>query len=525
MSNIVPAKTKIIQICCAIFWCLFAAGPIFGFAALKPILIDQRIYHKACDYGIDVASGESGEVCAAQDLKLNKMFTIAAVTTNATALVVGSILDNYGPRVCGIIGSFLIAVGALLLGNFIPALSSILDIYLSGYVLLALGGPFVFISSFQLANSFPKSSGMILALLTGAFDTSSAVFLVYRIIYQNLQKISLHSFFTVYMVIPIFILLCQVFIMPKDSYKTLGTVTKLSIEGLDENGQLPEGDDGSNIIPDVDERTSLLSANSETLSTYRSNHNLPPQQPANGGRRKSIFEEIVENKITQKTGNLFGILDGKSIPEQLKSPFFYLMCCFTTIQMIRINYFVATIRSQEEYLLGDELALKINNIFDVALPLGGVVAIPFIGLILDNVKTVNVLVILLLVSFFIGLMGVLKSFAFNLIGIFLLVVYRPFYYTAVSDYSAKIFGFDTFGTVYGLMMCLSGLFNYFQTYLDWFTHQHENNNPIPVNLFLIGLTLLFGSSLIAYIINKSKTIGKIKLTEEAENAPVYQIPN
>ncbi|CAM9019615.1 unnamed protein product [Wickerhamomyces anomalus] len=482
------SKTRIIQVICAIIWCLFAAGPIFGFAALKPILIDQGVYHDVCKVSTE---GINLKLCADQDLKLNKMFTIGAVVTNVTALLVGHILDNYGPRVCGFIGSVFLSIGAFFLSGTLRFLP--IDQYLSGYVSLAIGGPFVFISSFQLANSFPKFSGMILALLTGAFDTSSAVFLIYRLVYQKLTKISLHSFFITYLIIPLFIFLCQLFIMPQSSYKTLGTVQKLGIEGLDENGQLLEGDDGARIVPDIDERTSLLSANEQVLEDGVDNSlRRTTSLTANGKRRKSVYEEIVENELYSKSESiiLLPLLD-----------------------------------PQEEYLLGEELALRVNNIFDIALPLGGVIAIPFIGLILDNFKTITVLIILMCVSFVIGIMGVLKIFSANLLGIFLLVVYRPFYYTAVSDYSAKVFGFTTFGTVYGLMMCISGLINYFQTFLDYITHHYEGNNPIPVNLGLIACTLIFGSSLIFYILTQQKNIERKKLEQEAESAPEMEIPH
>ncbi|ODV71870.1 Fmp42p [Cyberlindnera jadinii NRRL Y-1542] len=502
-------RTKIVQIVCAILWCLFAAGPVFGFAALKPILIAEGIYSELCS--------ETAGACIAQDLKLNKMFTVAAVVTNVAALLVGNILDRKGPRVCGLIGSVCIALGALCLSGFFGFIG---DPYITGYVLMALGGPFVFISSFQLANSFPRYSGMILALLTGAFDTSSAVFLCYRLVYQNVVEIGLHTFFTVYLVVPLFIFLCQVFIMPHESYKTLGSVQKLVIEGLDENGQLVDGDDGSGIIPDVDERTSLLSANAAEIGGTLTTSLTP-----DGSRRKSVYEEYVEHELTQKSGNIFGILDGEPVKTQLKSPFFILMCLFTTVQMIRINYFVATVRSQEEYLVGPESALRLNGIFDIALPMGGVIAIPFIGLILDNFQTVTVLNILLCVSLFIGVMGIVKSFVLNLLGILVLVVYRPFYYTSVSDYSAKVFGFTTFGQVYGLLMCISGIFNYAQSYFDLYTKKYQNNNPIPVNIFLVSLTVVFGLSLLTYITKESKNIDRKKLESEAERAPVLELPH
>lgn len=41
------------------------------------------------------------------------MFTVAAVATNVCALLVGTILDHYGPRVPSTIGSILFALGCL----------------------------------------------------------------------------------------------------------------------------------------------------------------------------------------------------------------------------------------------------------------------------------------------------------------------------------------------------------------------------------------------------------------------------
>ena len=89
------------------------------------------------------------------------MFTIAAVATNVSALPVGTILDTYGPRVCGIIGSICLAIGATLFAcaNELP-----FDGYIPGYLLLSLGGPFIFISSFQLSRRWGK--GAVISVLT-----------------------------------------------------------------------------------------------------------------------------------------------------------------------------------------------------------------------------------------------------------------------------------------------------------------------------------------------------------------------
>lgn len=470
----------VVQIICACFWCLMASGIIFGFAALKPVLIQEGIYSELCGPEYNIINDEP---CVEQDMKLNSMFTISSALTNMMALIVGWILDNMGPRICGIIGATVLSLGSLM---FIKAtvLIPFIDAYLIGYIALAIGGPFVFISCFQLANCFPKRSGTILALLTGSFDSSSALFLIYRILYRKSgNSFSLSKFFTLYLLVPIFILTCQLTIMPRDSYKTIGTVVKLGVEELDENGnEIEEHIENNDQTPEAD-----------------ANH-IDEEQPLLR-RRKSALEIATETRLKENTGGIFGILHEYTAMEQIKSPWFYLMLAFASIIMVRINYFIATIRSQEEYLLNNkEQSVLLNHIFDVLLPIGGICAVPFIGMILDNVKTINVIQLLCYISVTVGLFGILpKSFWGNFVGIVLFALYRPFYYTVVSDYCSKVFGFTTFGTVYGLLTCVCGVFSLTQNVLDQWTHEYFDMNPIPVNILVIILTLVAGFSLEKYV--------------------------
>lgn len=540
-------KRRILQIVCAITWCLLAAGPVFGFAALKPILIREGVYSDRCHEAPNttavlqlskiispflITRGDGGEhMCEAQDLSLNLIFTLAAVITNVSALVVGTVLDVWGPRVTGLLGSFFLALGALAFKYSKYIYYKLpLDPYLSGYILLALGGPFVFISSFQLANSFPKNSGLILALLTGAFDASLALFLFYRIGYTKWHPVSLDKFFTVYLLVPLFIAICEVTIMPKKSYKTVGTLAKIGETQIDETGRpidrdllLPEDrEDNVANTPHpqhtITETTSLIMRrasfsrrDSTTLRlSYSSRMSL-----------KSIYEQDAEDRLINSSGGVFGILHGFDVIDQLKSRWFLLMTAFTTIQMLRINYFVATIKSQELYLYKDEqLAATINHFFDIALPVGGILSIPFIGILLDNLRTNIVLTILSVVSVVIGIMGVLTWLPATYAGIILLVLYRPFYYTSVSDYCAKVFGFQTFGTIYGTLISISGICNILQLTLDRLTHEVFKMNPIPVNLILTGLTFVFAVFLISFINSQIYNVRRKNLEIEAQEAPL-----
>ena len=114
-----------------------------------------------------------------------------------------------------------------------------------------------------------------------------------------------------------------------------------------------------------------------------------------------------------------------------------------------------------------------------------------------------------------GLMGVVfgaltltSTIVPQLIGIGVLVIARPLFYTAISDYAAKVFGyvsqvshepadmnsFETFGTVYGLAMTLSGLFGLLLTPMDLLTKNALGGNFTPINVILLvlGLTSAVG---------------------------------
>ncbi|KAI1264147.1 FMP42 protein [Xylariaceae sp. FL1019] len=475
----VPWWKRITQILCAVIYCLFAAGVVFGYAALKPVLKKEGAYQDACD-------GE--DTCV--EIRLNLMFTVAAVVTNVAALPVGAILDHYGPRICGVLGAMFLAVGAVFLAfdKRMP-----FDGLLPGYLFLALGGPFTYIASFQLSNAFPQHSGLILALLTGAFDASSALFLLYRIIFQNTDgAFNLEKFFLAYLVVPVVIVVMQLTILPKQSYKTVGEMI------VDMEGPSPGNPINSSAIDDqVDEETALLQEEHHQTIVNEIEELLGDETADKQARRE---------QATNNRSGVWGVMHDHTALQQIRSPWFILICLFTVVQMTRINYFVATIRPQYTAIFDLDKATEINYFFDVALPVGGILSIPFIGIILDHTSTVVVLSTLVTVATAIGILGVLPYVWAAYANICLFVLYRPFYYTAVSDYSAKVFGFRTFGTVYGTIICFSGLLNFSQSGLDYLFHETFRGDPVPVNLILLGLGLVIGICLVVFVGLKARML-------------------
>ncbi|KAF3160753.1 hypothetical protein TWF106_004075 [Orbilia oligospora] len=489
------------QVALATIYCLLSAGVVFGYAAIKPVLIAEGVYRDRCT---DDELDRDVRVCFGQELHLNFMFTCAAVATNVCALPVGTILDKYGPRVSGMLGAGFFAAGCLL---FAFAWELPFDAYIPAYLFLALGGPFVFISSFQLSNTFPTSSGLILSLLTGAFDASSAVFLIYRLIYfASGETFWPKKFFLVYLIVPVFTFLSQVFVMPRESYKTVGELVHMVEEDQyhSSDEELP-----AEVRHSVqEERRASVASEIDLL--------LGPK----GGERHQKRETAKKH-----ISGVWGALHGKTAREQITSWWFVLITAFTVIQMTRINYFVATIRPQYTYLLGSyEDAVEINNFFDIALPMGGLVAVPFIGALLDRTSTTFIIGLLVATATAIGILGILPYKWAAYLNVILFVVYRPLYYTTVSDYAAKVFGFVTFGKVYGTIICLAGLFNFVQSGLDALTYTVFGKNPVPVNVILQVSAMVVGTALVAYISFQSKKMKRDELVREAESAEETAMP-
>ncbi|KAI8932611.1 hypothetical protein NX059_010110 [Plenodomus lindquistii] len=482
----VSTAMRVAQVIAIVVACWFASGIVFGFAALKPILIKEGVFRELCtpeELDADV------QVCFDQDLRLNFFFSLASTTANVSALPVGTLLDRYGPKLCYLLGSLLLATGSLLMSLAFQI--EHFDGYTIGNFFLALGGTCIFLPSFQIANAFPKMSGSIVALVTGAFDASAAVFLFYRLIYDATDRaFKPQTFFLVYLMVPVAIIIAQLTFLPSESYKTAPQLEMKIHRAEDPMQDVHSSDDE---LPD-DEVWRVRKARS-----MRRRERISKLDDLIGNETaRKMREEKQEHKL--EASGVWGALHNKSAKDQMLTPWFILLTLLTVLQMVRMNYFIATIREQYTYMLGSpELAAQVTDFFDWALPLAGVVATPFLGALLDNVSTPGVLLILVILITAIGIIGSICALWAGYINVILFVFLRPLYYSAMSDYATKVFGFATFGRVYGTIICFSGLVNLSQTGIDALTKSAFNGNPIPINVFLAGSAFLIGSALVVYV--------------------------
>ena len=119
----------------------------------------------------------------------------------------------------------------------------------------------------------------------------------------------------------------------------------------------------------------------------------------------------------------------------------------------------------------------------------------------------------------IGVLGLMEnSYVAAYLNILLFVTYRPFYYTVVSDYCAKVFGVETFGKVYGSVICLAGLFNFSQAALDTITYKLCDGDPRPANAMLLAAAVAMGLALVVFVRNRGRKVRRETLGREARGA-------
>ncbi|XP_053361455.1 solute carrier family 43 member 3b [Clarias gariepinus] len=160
--------------------CLCFAGILFGWASLVFVLKSDGYFSYLCVNS--TVNGTITKDCSKQDEQLSIIFTIASFMNNFFTLPNGFVFDYFGTTVTRLLGISFYTVGTLLVAFSNAALSVLLYPALS---LIAVGGIIFLLTNMQVGNLFGAHRSTIITLYNGAFDSSSAVFLVVKLLYQD----------------------------------------------------------------------------------------------------------------------------------------------------------------------------------------------------------------------------------------------------------------------------------------------------------------------------------------------------
>ncbi|KAH8922086.1 MFS general substrate transporter [Atractiella rhizophila] len=500
----VSKTRRAVQAVFAVLFSFCCAGIIFGFAALKPVLIREGIYRNLCE-----ESDPAGDVCKSQDSKLNFIFTVGTTVTNAAALPIGAFLDHFGPFYTSLFGSIMFGMGNLLLGLASP--TQTVDYPLIAFVFLALGGPLIFLPCFHLSNAFPGHEGFILSAVTGAFDASSLPWVVLSELNER-SVVGLRGWFWGYIVIPVVIIVQQLVMGPRTPYLNAPVSNDCSPAPERQNRILGASAYTPN-FPDSalesSEQTPLLEGTSAFSKVSLPRRLSFPRRFSD----VSYFRPPVDgaHDLMEDEEDVRGVLWGRTARQQISTSWFLAIACFLTVHMVRINFYIQTCHRQLlVYTQDEDLATQITKAFTYLLPLGGVLGVPFIGYLLDHTRTISVIYVLGLSGLALGILTMTSQVWTQLLGIGIFALFRPLMYTFVSDYSSKVFGFETFGTVYGLANTIAGLLGLSQASLDQAVKYRFDGNYDSVNTGLLILGSL-SAALLAWRVNSRRDDDRISL--------------
>nr|XP_044606545.1 solute carrier family 43 member 3-like [Equus asinus] len=185
--------------------CLGFVGILFGWVSLVFVFMTEHYFEELCEPNArltgnttltGIATGQTD--CKSQDEKFSLIFTLASFMNSFMTFPTGYIFDRFKTTKARLIAIFLYTTATLTIA-FTSAESALL-LFLA-MPMLTVRGILFLITNLQVRNLFGKHRSTIITLYNGAFDSSSAVFLVIKLLYE--QGISLRDsflFFSVFSV-------------------------------------------------------------------------------------------------------------------------------------------------------------------------------------------------------------------------------------------------------------------------------------------------------------------------------------
>ncbi|NXE67801.1 S43A3 protein, partial [Calcarius ornatus] len=186
-------------------------GIIFGWASLVFVLKDLGYFEGLCQPSATPSPNLTlGSDCSGQDEQFSLVFTIGSFMNNFMTFPMGVVFDRFGTTAARLIAISLYTGGTLLVAFSTPELAVLLFPAMS---MLSVGGILLILTNMQVGNLFGNYRSIIITLYNGAFDSSSAIFLIVKLLYE--QGLSLRAMFLFLAACSAWHLLRTLFLMPR----------------------------------------------------------------------------------------------------------------------------------------------------------------------------------------------------------------------------------------------------------------------------------------------------------------------
>ncbi|XP_067916315.1 equilibrative nucleobase transporter 1-like [Heterodontus francisci] len=213
MESLYKRVKRYLTFATGLFECIGFVAVVFGWASLVFVLKIEEYFSDLCvplqnasDPG--VRNGTGG--CELQDERFALIFTLASFGFNILAFASGLLFDYFGTTVTRVLAISLYTAGMLMIAFSTAASAGIL---FPALLLIAVGGISLLITNIQVANLFGTKRSTVITLHNGAIGSSSAVFLLVKVLYE--AGLSLMSMFLFISCLSSIHILRTIFLLPR----------------------------------------------------------------------------------------------------------------------------------------------------------------------------------------------------------------------------------------------------------------------------------------------------------------------
>lgn len=478
MESATPIEPKRIALVVAVFLSdLLLTGLVFGWAPLLLMLQQEQQYVELCDFDsaeVDAAAADVDApplTCVAQENRLNLMFAVASVTTNAGALPIGFFLDRAGPKLA-VAAAALVEVCGLLLLAF--ADSQDFDVFLPAYTLLAFGGSMTMMASFPASFLVLQYQTAILAAISCLFDGSSVVFLVLLSLKDSFDLTRQQ-------------LLVALAAGASALYAALVALWHVNEAALgDDSESIETGSNHSGAIPGH-ELQSLLVSHPER-EVYPSN--APPVDASSGLQYGSLALEAQAQatRVQQQVDDAFELVD-VSLAKQIQSFEFAYIVVFAAVQVLRATIYIGSTNKLLDNYGDRDVDFFFTKVFSFVLPLG-FLFVPAIDHIVEKRGLALSLLFTNILGVVYNLLAFIPSLPVQCLTFFVFAGYRAFLYAVMSAFTAKTFGLKNMGSLIGIIFSIGSVVSLAEYPAVYFSNAYFDGDLTAVYGFSLLLCVL-----------------------------------
>ncbi|KAL4641700.1 solute carrier family 43 member 3 [Arapaima gigas] len=454
--------------------CLCFAGAVFGWASLVFVLKTEGYFSDLC-VNSTVANNTWSIDCSSQDEQFSLIFTIASFMNNFLTLPNGFFFDRFGTTAARLLAIFCSDGSSCnsFISNILTPTATPMLLF-PAVCFIAVGGILFLITNIQVGNLFGAHRSTIITLYNGAFDSSSAVFLIIKVLLFE-RGVSLQASFLFLSACSVIHLLRTFFFLP---WKHIPH-------------PLPEG-----------YTYGLSCGKSKTYSLDGAADVKKRDKVASDGEMEKMSIPAEPSEPTNTENN------DASFRSCFLSWFFLWHLVWLSVMQLRHYLFIGTLNPMlTRQANGDPvLVSKYTNAFAIT-QMCGVLCAPWNGLIMDRHKgkhrppgeseqeadlrsAILSLFVTALQCLLFSICATLPILPMQYLSFALQVLNRSFLYGGNAAFVTIAFPACHFGKLYGLLMTLSAIVSLLQ--YPCFTAVKEllNGDPLYVNIALTLLTLL-----------------------------------